>query len=136
MTDSEHEAPLSLPSGSEQLKRTVEAHVIGRLEHLRVNLEFFIEDMSGVPSKTFPERFGGVLIDAENLLTDIKTVLNRSIVTQGEPPSVITDEMIEAAKDAMPWEGSIIPEEEQWQVMKDVLLRALGNNKSDSTILL
>jgi len=130
--------PTEIPSGFDLLRSTIEAHVIGRVEHLRVNLEFFLGEISRIPSRTFPERFGGILTDAENLLIDIKTALNRNPVNhEGAPLTLdITDDMVEAAKRAMPWEGSSIPEEEQARVMRDVLQKALGNNKSDSPILL
>jgi hypothetical protein len=126
--------PTEISSGFDLLRSTIEAYTIGRVEHLRVNLEFFLEEISRIPSRTFPEQFGGILTDAENLLIDIKTALNR---TTGTPPHLdITDDMVEAAKRAMPWEGSSIPEEEQSRVMRDVLQKALSNNKSDSPILL
>lgn len=128
--------PPDLPNGFDLLRSTIEAHVIGRVEILRVNLDFFLHEISRIPSKTFPERFGGILTDAENLLIDINAALNR--VQPGEvPPSLnITDDMVEAAKRAMPWEGSAIPEEEQAAVMRGVLQKALGHNKDDSPILL
>jgi hypothetical protein len=123
-----------LPNGFDLLRSTIEAHVMGRMEILRVNLDFFLHEVSRIPSKTFPERFGGILTDAENLLIDINTALNR--VHSGGCPIDITGDMIEAAKRAMPWEGSTVPEEEQAAVMHGVLEKALGHNKDDSPILL
>jgi hypothetical protein len=117
---------------SDLLRRTVEAYIIGQVEALRVNLEFFIECVKATPSGTFPERFGGVLIDTENLLNDIKTILNRPSDVIEDP---VTDAMVEAAKQAMSWEGSVIPEEEQATLMRDVLTKAL-QHKNESPILL
>jgi hypothetical protein len=127
-------SPSDLPNGFDLLRSTIEAHVIGRMELLRVNLEFFLQEISRIPSSTFPQRFGGVLTDAESLLIDINAALNRNQVK--ESPLDITDDMVEAAKRAMPWEGSAVPEEEQASVMRGVLQKALGHNKDDSPILL
>ena len=121
-----------MTDGHDILRRTVEAYIIGRVEVLRVNLELFIEDIQETPSGTFPERFGGILIDAENLLIDVKTILNRPTA---ESDGAVTDSMVEAAKQAMSWEGSVVPEEDQASLMRDVLTKAL-QHKNDSAILL
>jgi hypothetical protein len=123
-----------LPNGFDLFRSTIEAHVIGRVEILKVNLEFFLHEISRIPSSMLPKRFGGVLNDAESLLIDVNSALNRTPPKQGQLD--ITDDMVEAAKRAMPWEGSAIPEEEQASVMRGVLQKALGNNKADSAILL
>lgn len=127
-----------MADGHDRLMRTVEACVIGEMEALRVSLEFFIESVKTVPTRTFPERFGGVLVDADNLLIDIKTLLNRPPVDSGvveAPEESVTDEMVEAAKQAMSWEGCIIPAEEQASLMRDVLAKALAT-KINPPILL
>ena len=127
-----------MPDGQDRLLRSVEACVIGELESLRVSLEFFIESVQTVPAQTFPQRFGGILVDADNLLIDIKTLLNRPPVGSGiveAPEEAVTDEMVEAAKQAMSWEGSSVPEEEQASLMRDVLAKALAS-KNNPPILL
>jgi hypothetical protein len=121
------------PDGSERLRRTFEAYCIGTLEGLRAQLELYIEDMKLVPAQAFPERFGGVFIDADNLLTDIGKILDRPKPTDSD--EIVTDEMVEAAVRAMAWEGSSVPEEEQPRLMRDVLTQALLN-KGNTTILL
>jgi hypothetical protein len=131
------ESPI-MADGHEMLRRAVEAYIIGRVEALRVSLEFFIEDVKAIPPRTFPERFGGILVDTDNLLIDIKAILNRPPVGSGPveaPEEAVTDEMVEAAKQAMSWEGSVIPEEEQASLMRDVLAKALAS-KNNTAILL
>lgn len=118
-----------MADGHDLLKRTVEAYIIGKVEALRVSLEFFIEDVQAIPPETFPERFSRVLLDTDNLLNDIKAILNRPPAGTGDvtaPEESVTDEMVEAAKHAMAWEGCIIPEEEQSSLMRDVLAKALA----------
>jgi hypothetical protein len=135
MSDVNNEVELSRipPDGSERLKRTFEAYCIGTLEALRAHLELFIEDVKLVPSQAFPERFGGVFIDADNLLMDITKILDRP--KPSDVNNTVTDEMIEAAKRAMSWEGSTVPVEDQASLMRDVLTQALLN-KGNTTILL
>lgn len=112
---------------SDQIKRTYEARAIGLLELLRVNLDLFIEEIKEFPPKSFPEKFAAVLIDAEALRDDTQKALRRD--------EEITDEMVEAAKNAMSWEGSPISVEDQSAVMREVLSKALAS-RGEKTILL
>ena len=121
---------MSIPSGEEQLRRSLEAYAIGRLEAFRVNLEFFLEDIGQIQPRAIPERFAGILMDAENLLIDVRSVLTRS-----ETTPEVTDGMVDAAMEAMVWEGSAVPVEEQPGVMRAVLEKAFST-KENKTILL
>lgn len=122
---------MTIPSGAEQLKRQFEAYAIGRFEALRVNLQFFLEEMSSIPESMAPTQFEPLASAAEALLDNITSTLNRGAplmgvtVIEGAPPHV-TEEMVDAGVDAMVWEGSTVSDDEMPNVIRNVVEAALA----------
>ena len=130
------ESLLMPPEGIERLNRMFEAYCRGNLELLRTHLETFIGDSEAIPASVFPQRFCGVFIKSENLLLDIKEVLNRDTDKPDTPGNVVvTDEMVETAVRSMAWEGSTIPAEDQPSLMREVLEKVLSNKVQEAILL-
>lgn len=131
---------MTIPSGAEQLKRQFEAYAIGRVEALRVNLQFFLEEMNAIPESMAPLQFAKVAYDAEELLKTIMGALSRApgtgvTVIEAAHPIEVTDEMVEAGIEAMVWEGSTVSTEEMPSVIREVIEGALAVNKQTIAVM-
>lgn len=120
----------------ELLRRQFEAYAIGRLADLRVHLQFFVEEMGEIPGNVDVGKFDVVTSSAVQLLAAIDDNLGgggptKSLVRIDNPDPVVTDAMVNAAVEAMPWEGSAITPEETEQVMRTVLQEALSAKKEE-----
>ena len=118
------------------LRRQFEAYAIGRLADLRVHLQFFVEEMGEIPESVDMDKFDPVTASAVQLLSTITENLNggmptRSLVVIDNPEPVVTEAMVTAAVEAMPWEGSSVSPEETERVMRAVLQEALSVKKDE-----
>lgn len=122
-------------TAEELLRRQFEAYAIGRLADLRVHLQFFVEEMGEIPENVDVGKFDAVTASAVQLLSTINDNLSgtptRSLVVIDNPEPVVTEAMVTAAVEAMPWEGSTVSPEETERVMRTVLQEALSVKKEE-----